>query len=179
MRTLTTIMTGLLVAGCAGVPVIPPDLKEKVDWSISFLQLKASPPSYQGRLLVLGGMVLNVKPLKQDGTRIEVLQLPLDNEYEPLNRLTNSSGRFVAFHNDFIDPATIPVGTGITVVGEVTGATNLQIDDVDYTYPTLNIKSMTVWVPKPPVFWGRPYPYFGAYWGSYWGPYWGPPYWVP
>jgi len=108
MRRTASFMAGLLVAGCTGVPVIPPDLKETVDWSISFLQLKASPVSYQGRLLVLGGMVLNVKPLKQDGTRIEILQLPLDSEYEPLNRLTNSSGRFVAFHKDFIDPANEP-----------------------------------------------------------------------
>jgi outer membrane lipoprotein len=177
---MATFMTGVLVVGCAGVAVVPRDLKEKVDWTVSFLQLKASPLSYKGRVLVVGGMVLTVKPLKQGGTRIEILQLPLDSEYEPLDRLTDSSGRFLAFHNDFIDPATIPVGTGITVVGEVTGAINLQVDDVDYTYPALDIKSMTVWSPRLPVWWGRPYPYFGAYWGPYWGPsYWGPPHWIP
>jgi outer membrane lipoprotein len=179
MKAVAIFVTGLLVGGCAGATVVPSDLKEKVDWTISFLQLKASPLSYQGRVLVLGGMVLAVKPLKQDGTRIEILQLPLDSEYEPLDRLTNSSGRFLAFHKEFIDPATIPAGTRITVVGEVTGAITLQLDEVDYSYPALDIKSMTVWSPRLPVLWGRPYPYFGAYWGSYWGPYWGPPQWIP
>lgn len=176
MRIIATFMTGLLVAGCAGVSVVPPDLMEKVDRTVSFLQLKASPLSYKGRMVVLGGMVLAVKPLKPGGTRIEILQLPLDSDYEPLGRLTDSSGRFLAFHKDFIDPATILVGTQITIVGEVTGAINLQVDDVDYSYPALDIKSMTVWSPRSPVLWGRPYPYFGAFWGPYWGApsYWGP-----
>ena len=178
MRGLVAAMISVLPAGCAGVPVVPPELKEKVDRNVSFLQVKASPLSYKGRLIVVGGMVLTVKPLKQDGTRIEILELPLDDSYEPKGRLTDSHGRFLAFRKEFIDPATIPFGTRITVVGEVTGSITLQVDDADYTYPTFDITSLTVWSSRVPA-WGGPYPYFGAYWGSYWGPYWGPPQWVP
>ena len=179
MRGLAAIGVSLLLAGCAGVPVVPPDLKDKVDEHVSFLQLKASPLSYTGRLIVVGGMVLTAKPLKQDGTRIEILELPLGEDYEPTGRLTDSHGRFLAFHKEFLDPATIPMGTRVTVVGEVTGAATLPVDEVDYVYPTLAIKAVTVWPPKVPVWWGRPYPYFGAYWGPYWGPYWGSPQWIP
>ena len=94
--------------------------------------------------------------------------------------MTDSHGRFLAFHKEFLDPATIPMGTRMTVVGEVTGSVTLPIDEVDYVYPTLDIKAVTVWPPKVPVWWSRPYPYFGAYWGpSYWGPYWGSPQWIP
>ena len=144
---------------------LPPDLKDKVDEHVSFLQLKASPLSYTGRLIVAGGMVLTAKPLKQGGTRIEILELPLGEDYEPTGRLTDSQGRFLAFHMEFLDPATIPTGTRVTVVGEVTGSVSLAVDEVDYVYPTLDIKAMTVWPPKVPVWWGYPYPYFGAYWG--------------
>lgn len=183
MWNFVAVVMSLLLAGCAEVPVVPPELKENVDWNVSFSELKASPLSYKGRLIVAGGMVLMVKPLKQDGTRVEILQLPLDSDYEPLGRLMASKGRFLAFHKEFLDPATIPIGTRITVVGEVTGSVDLQVDDVDYTYPTIEIKSMTIWPPRLPAFWGRPYPYFGAYWGpywgTYWGPYWGPPQWIP
>lgn len=165
----------MLLAGCAGISVIPPDLKDKVDEKVSFLQVKASPLSYKGRLIAAGGVVLAAKPLKQEGTRIEILELPLDEDYEPTGRLIDSQGRFLAFHKEFLDPATIPMGTRITVVGEVTGSVTLPMDEVDYVYPTLDIKSVTVWPPKVPVWWGRSYPYFGAYWG----PYWGAPQWIP
>lgn len=165
MRSLGVVGISLLLAGCAGVPVIPPELKDKVDWNVSFLQVKTSPLAYKGRMIVVGGMILTVKPLKQDGTRIEILQLPVDGDHEPTGRLTDSEGRFLAFDQAFIDPATIPTGTRVTVVGEVTGSTTLQVDDVDYTYPTLEVKSLTVWTPQAPPLWWRPYPYYGPYWG--------------
>ena len=170
MRSLLSGVITLLLTGCAEVPVVPPELKEKVDSSVSFLQVKASPLAYKGRVIVLGGLVLTVKPLKQDGTRIEVLELPVDSDYEPTGRLTDSHGRFLAFHQAFIDPATIPIGTRVTVVGEVTGSITQPVDDVEYTYPTFDVKSLTVWAPQAPPLWWRPYPYFGAYRGPYWGP---------
>jgi outer membrane lipoprotein len=161
------------------VSVVPPDLEGKIERNVSFQQVKASPLSYKGKYLVVGGTVLSVKPLKQDGTRIEVLQLPLANDDEPQGRLTDSHGRFLAFHKEFLDPATIPAGTRVTVVGEVTGSTTLTLDEIDYAYPTFGIMSLTIWPPKPPAYWFHPYPYFGAYWGPYWGSYWGPPQWSP
>ena len=49
MRGLAAIGVSLLLAGCAGVSVVPPELKDKVDEKVSFLQVKASPLSYKGR----------------------------------------------------------------------------------------------------------------------------------
>ena len=179
MRIPVAIMTGLLLVGCAGVPVVPPELKDVVDSTVTFAQLKGSPLSYKGRVIVMGGMVLTAKPLKQDGTRIEILETPLDADYEPTGRLTDSRGRFLAFHKGFLDPATIPAGTRVTVVGEVSGSMTLQVDEIDYAYPTLDIASLTIWPPQLPSHWFRPYPYMGAYWGPYGGSYWGPPQWIP
>ena len=175
VKALLVVVASLWFARCAGVPVVPPDLQEKIEREVSFQQVKASPLSYKGKIIVVGGAVLSVKLLKQTGTRIEVLQLPLESDYEPQGFLTKSGGRFLAFHKEFLDPATIPVGTRVTVVGEVTGSVTLALDEIDYVYPTLDIASLTIWPPKLPAGWFRPYPYFGAYWGSYWGPYWGPP----
>ncbi len=53
----------------------------------------------------------------------------------------------------------------------------LQVDEIDYVYPTIDIEALTIWPPKMPAYWFRPYPYMGAYWGPYWGPSWYP-YWV-
>jgi outer membrane lipoprotein len=166
---LLSAMVTLLLTGCGGVPAVPPELENRVDRTVSFLQVKASPLSYKGRLIVVGGMVLAAKPLKE-GTRIEVLQLPIDRDDEPFGYLTDSQGRFMVFQKEFVDPATIPIGTRVTVAGEVTGSMGLMIEEIEYTYPTLDGKALTVWPPKVPVYF-RPYPYFGAYWGPYWGPY--------
>lgn len=178
-KIIVAVLVSLWVVGCTGVSAVPPDLKDKIDTEISFLQVKASPHSYKGKFIALGGTVLSVKPLKQNGTRIGVLQLLLASDYEPHGPLMKSGGRFLAFHKAFLDPATIPTGTRVTVIGEVTGSMTLSLEEVDYVYPTLEIASLTVWPPKLPAYWFHPYPYFGAYWGPYWGPYGGPPHWSP
>src|SRR5215510_16327849 len=86
---------------------------------VSFLQVKTSPDSFRGQSVVFGGEVLTAKRLK-DGTRIEILQLPLDNSGVPGFDLTQSQGRFIAMHREFLDPATLPRGTMVTVSGDVT-----------------------------------------------------------
>jgi starvation-inducible outer membrane lipoprotein len=74
------------------MPVVPPDLKNKVGWDVSFPAVKTSPLLYKGRRIVAGGTVLTAKPLKQDGTRIEIIELPLGGECEPTGRSTVSQG---------------------------------------------------------------------------------------
>ncbi len=165
-----TLLILLLLPGCAGREVIPQDLRDRVDQEVTFAELKEDPTSLQGRLVVVGGVVLSAKLMKEK-TRIEVLQLPLESSLEPRTDLTASQGRFLAFQEAFLDPATIPSGTRVTMVGEVTGATSLPLDETEYTYPTLAVRKLTVWPKSMPSYWFRPYPYFGAYWGPYWGPY--------
>jgi len=116
---------------------------------------------------------------QKDGTRIEILQLPLDRSLRPGYDLIQSQGRFIAIYREFLDPATLPPGTRITVTGEVSGSTTLPLDETDYTYLVINIKRVQVWAASEDV---APCirPYMGPcpYWGPYWSPYWRPwPYW--
>ncbi len=146
--------------------------------SITFTQVKAAPDSYKGQSVVFGGEVLTAKRLK-DGTRIEILQLPLDSSSHPGMNLTLSEGRFVAIHRDFLDPATLPYGTMVTVTGDVNGSITLPLDETVYTYPVIEIKNLQVWTTVNNAVPGiRPYYGPGPYWGPYWYPYWRPwPYW--
>ncbi len=152
---LVFVLAGLLlfVASC-GPKVIPKELEGQVDRNVSFLQLKESPPAYKSRLVVLGGEVLSAKR-GTDSTRIEVLQIPLNSSYEPVQDRTTSLGRFLALQEQFLDPATVPVGSLVTVVGEVIGATTMPIDDIQYTYPTLKIRHLHVWENLPSRSYGR------------------------
>ena len=156
-----------LLAGCASGTVVPASLQAQLDNSLTFPQLRESPDSFRGHLLVLGGEVLTAKRLKE-GTRIEVLEIPLDRSLQPGLDRTTSRGRFIAVQKEFLDPATIPPGTRLTLVGEVTGSVADKLDETDYTYPTVEIKSLKVWphgdtlsrLPNyyyPPSYYWRPY----------------------
>jgi outer membrane lipoprotein len=177
-RTIFFIVAVLVtLTGCAS-------MQEAGDGSdtqaLPFLQVKAAPDSLKGQAVVFGGKVLTGRRLK-DGTRIEILQLPLDRSTRPGYDLTQSQGRFIAFQREFLDPATLPPGTRVTVTGEISGSVTLPLDETDYTYPVINIKQLRVWTKSedvPP----RIHPYYysgpGPYWGPYWSPYWRPwPYW--
>ncbi|MBP7363250.1 MAG: Slp family lipoprotein, partial [Nitrospira sp.] len=82
-------------------------------------------------------------------------------------------GRFVAVQRDFLDPATIPQGTFLTITGELTGSMTLPLDETDYTYPVIDIKSFRTWIPSQDSTMSRirPYPYYSPFWHPYWGPY--------
>ena len=180
-----------LTALCAGCSTpykntLPPTLAERIEPSLTFPQIKESPDSLKGKLVILGGQVLEAKRLK-NSTHITILQLPLINEQEPTTELTQSQGRFIAEQQDFLDPATVPPGSRITLVGELSGSIPQSLDETVYTYPTLIIKHLKVW-PAYPSDYDRygpyyrqsylyPYPYAYPYWRPYsrfypYSPYW-------
>ena len=160
----------LLLTGCSLYePAFPPALQQQVEPALTFEQIKESPDSHKGKTVMLGGEVLSARRLTE-GTRLEILQLPLESWGEPGRDLTASQGRLYAIQKEFLDPATIPALTRVTIIGDVTGATAGKLDDMDYRYPTIEVKSLKLWPkaePAAPVF----RPYYGPYWGPYW---WGP-----
>jgi len=186
----------LLVSGCASsrqdtFPLeyqLPPELQRQVEQRVSFANVKADPAAYKGRIILLGGEVLKEKRLA-DRTRLEILHLPLNEFKEPVMNRTVSQGRYLAFQKEFLDPATVPSGTRVTVVGEVTGTTEGDLDDMKYSFVTLEIRHLQIW-PQAPTPYARdsassPYYsysymyryYWDPYWYPYWGSYWYSPYW--
>jgi len=187
VKLIVLFCLGALWAGCSTPyqSTLPPALAEHIEHSLTFPQIKESPDSFKGKLVILGGQVLAAKRLK-DSTRLTILQLPLMNEQEPTTELTQSQGRFIAEQQDFLDPATVPSGSRITLVGEVSGSVSQSLDETIYTYPTLILKHFKVWPAYPSdydrygPYYGYPYyyyPYPYPYWGPYgrfypYGPYW-------
>lgn len=140
--------------------------------ALTYVQVKAAPESYTGQPVTFGGKVLGARRLKE-GTRIEILQLPLRSSSQPTMDLSQSQGRFVALQKQFLDPATVPPGTFITVTGEMAGSVTLPLDETEYTYPLVRINNLRVWTEdeedsahvRSRI---RPSPYWGPYWSPYW-----------
>jgi len=137
------LVASILLAGCSSQRVVPESMEPFVDRTVTFRDLLASPESYRGRVLVLGGEVLKAKRL-QDGTLIELLQLPLEDGEETSLDRQQSQGRLLALQQEFLDPATVVEGTRVTIVGEVSGAKTDRLDDVEYRYPTLIVKHLHI-----------------------------------
>ena len=141
------LIISLIALGCSSSPVrIPETLEPHIDHNLTFTEVLASPEAYKGRLILLGGEILKAKRLKE-GTQVELLQLPLNEDQEPTTDLTRSEGRVLVLHQEFLDPATLTPGMLVTFVGEVSGAIIEKMDEVDYRYPTLTVKHWYVWSP--------------------------------
>ena len=144
--TMVAIVTMMCATGCNRYHVIPDDLKGTVNQAVKYEQVKSSPSSYQGQVIILGGEVLSATRL-EDKTRIEVLQLPLMDDVTPVIERTESKGRFVAFDTgtEIVDPAILKEGTPVTIIGEVKSPTEGHVGESQYEFPTLVIRDMTVW----------------------------------
>ncbi|HSA85672.1 MAG TPA: Slp family lipoprotein [Nitrospira sp.] len=161
---------------------IPLELENEIDRSVRFADLQQAPSEYVGRTVMLGGTVIKGKRTKE-GTELEVLQRPTGEEGKLTEDRLRSEGRFLAVQETFLDPATFPQGTPITVIGTVKGVTTRRLDESDYVYPVLEVKHVIDWKTVasqnrdrslyygsyyPPYGLGGFYPY-GAYPYSYWG----------
>jgi outer membrane lipoprotein len=148
MRTWLPLVTVLLfVAGCSsGPPVVPPELDPQIDRSVSFSQLLTTTDSYKGHTVLLGGEILTARRMSE-GTQFEILQLPVNDEDPPEESRRSSQGRFLALARDGVDSASLPPGTRVTVIGEVTGTSIRRLDESEYRYPTVDVKHLHVWEP--------------------------------
>jgi outer membrane lipoprotein len=156
-------------------------LEQEIDTTVSFADLKRAPSEYVGRTVMIGGNVIKAKRTEA-GTELEVLQLPTEKEGTLTEERLRSEGRFLAVREQFLDPASLPQGTPITIIGTVKGETTRQLDESDYTYPILEVKHIIDWNSIAAQRRRDRSPYYGAYYppygysgfypyGGFWGPY--------
>ena len=146
IKTIMAIIPFLFLVGCNRPHVIPEGLESQIDRDLRYGEVKENPDMYRGKLMLAGGKVLSAKRLKE-GTRIEVLQIPLSSDLVPEEGPETSMGRFIAmdFEEHIVNPAVLEDIRLITVVGEVVGSTRIKIDDIDTQVPRLTVKHITVW----------------------------------
>ncbi len=154
MVAIISLLALLVLPGCVTSHLVAPETEPQIARDIPFESLKAEPAKFTGRLVVLGGKVLSAKRLKE-GTQIEVLQLPLDRTDMPILNLERSTGRFLAYQTEFLDPAKLPAGTAVSMIAAVIGAKTMPLDEVEYTYPTVTIRTLKIW--SESEYW-RPWP---------------------
>jgi outer membrane lipoprotein len=177
-RRLTRLVLMLFAlssfAACA--PAISKQYRQQADQSLSFPVLAADPNAYQGKTVILGGVIAQTTT-RTGETELEIVQKPLDSANMP-ETTDKSEGRFLVIVDRFLDPLIYKKDRKITVAGEVVGSEVRKLDNLDYTYPVIKSQEIKLWPQTrsgAPVFlgigvgggWGGPYGYWG--WGP--GPY--------
>lgn len=139
--TLTILFMVLLLTACG--PVVPQAMRKEVDGSLSFEELFRDPEAHKGKVVLLGGEIIETKNLREE-TQIEVLQRPL--AYDDSPRITDESkGRFLILHSGFLDGAVYQKGRRITVVATVRGRKVLPLGEREYAYPLVVDQFLHLW----------------------------------
>jgi outer membrane lipoprotein len=147
-RTLSLILLAAAIAasvatGCA--PPFPKDLLDRTEKNVSFTALQKEPERFSGKLLMLGGTIVDTKNQKA-GTQIEVLQKPLDGEGQPAVT-DETGGRFLVVTSQFLDDSIYHRGRSVTIIGEVAGSKVQMLGELEYRYPVLTAKGLHLWSP--------------------------------
>ncbi|HXH12751.1 MAG TPA: Slp family lipoprotein [Alphaproteobacteria bacterium] len=128
----------LIGMGCAHVVSEP--LRQQADTTLSFAELRANPEAFKGHTVILGGEILQTTNLRE-GTRIEILQRPLNSSGRPVFT-DDTGGRFMAFCQEYLDPAVYAPRRRITVAGQVLGSHTGKVGEVDYLYPLISCQEV-------------------------------------
>lgn len=151
-KNLFILLCLIALSGCSHV--ISSVNLEKADTSVSIAYLMKDPEKYKGKIIIIGGNIISVLN-RSDGTWIEVLQKDLDSWGKPAEN-DKTLGRFIVFHEGYLDSAIYARGRLLTLAGEVMGAKKLPLGETEYNYPL--IKSMELHVMdhrrSPPVRFG-------------------------
>ncbi len=175
----------LLLLSCA--PVLRKDLMSAGTTNVPLEQMKGNPLQYEGKLYILGGLVVKTRNTEK-GSLIEAVFIPVDSQGYLKGR-EYADGRFLALlprGAGLLDPEIYSKGREVTLAGEFTGTEHGKLDNADYIYPTFEIKQIYLWEENRQYYMGSPYygypyspwayPPYAAPYGPY--PYgWNDPFW--
>ena len=134
-------LTGLVITGCA--PVISSQALKEVDESVRFEQVLENPDAYEGKIVLLGGDIIETQNLPEK-TLIIVLQRSLGFQKKPAAD-GSSKGRFIVSAPGFLDPAIYRPHRKITVVGVVVGKEIRSLGEIEYAYPIISKREIHIW----------------------------------
>jgi outer membrane lipoprotein len=163
-KLMSVLFLGSALIGCAHI--ISKDILKDVDREIGFEELRKDPGKYQGKTLLLGGVIVKTEN-RNEGTLLEIYQTEINHYGKPIDT-DISKGRFLAMYEEFLDSEIYRKGRKVTIAGVVRGGEVKKLGEIDYNYPYLTIKEIHLWKEEQPCESG---PYHYEFWEPfYWEP---------
>lgn len=117
---------------------------------IPFSEILRSPERYRGKVVRLGGVILDVGN-KEEGGILEILEQPLNWRGRP-KLGDQSGGRFMVVLREFLDEEIYRSKRPVTVVGEIVGMKEAPMGETTYSYPLLSGREIRLW--EEEAYWG-------------------------
>ena len=133
-----------MLDGCALTPKSP-NRRESYE-KIPFSEILRSPEQYRGKVVRLGGVIVDVVH-KEEGSTLEILEKPLNWRGRPKPG-DESGGRFMAVFGKFLDKAIYRSNRPLTIIGEIIGMKTAPIGEMVYNYPLLSGREIHLWEEK-------------------------------
>jgi len=162
----------LLISACSSH--IPPEIKQPLDGAPSVTEVRAQADVFISQKVRWGGVILNTEN-KGQSSQLMVVAFPLNDDGEP-QISDQSSGRFIAVTDEFLEPTVYSSERSITVIGKVLRTETMNVGEFPYEYPVLQVEHYYLWPVKetadyrdyPPYWWYDPwYPYYPYYYPYY------------
>jgi len=142
-RFIIVFIITSLAAACAHV--VSKQVRTRAVPQISIPSLFADPDAFIGETVILGGTIAGSRNTGE-GTYLEVVEKMLDYRGRP-KYTDRSLGRFLVFHEGFIDSAIYARGRHVTVAGEVLGKKVQPLGEINYSY--VFIKALELHMVQP------------------------------
>ena len=103
-----------------------------------FRQVQTNTEKHLSQKVRWGGSIFDIKNQK-NGSQLSIVAFPLSKQGKP-NINTNSSGRFIAISEEFIEPTVYSKDRIITVVGSVLGTETRNIGEFPYKHVLIKME---------------------------------------
>lgn len=171
MRACLLILTVLVLAGCAGN--VPKPIQDAPAGAPSLAEVRANPERFADSRVRWGGTIAEVIN-REEATLVQVVAKELGSSGRP-RASDQSSGRFIARIDGFVDPMVFAEGRLLTVAGTVRGSETLPIGEYAYRFPVVDVESSYLWEEVS----SQPYPYTPLWYDPWYDPWYGYPGWSP
>ncbi|GAB6059981.1 Slp family lipoprotein [Desulfonatronum parangueonense] len=161
-----SILAFAFLGGCTHA--VSPALLNMADRNLTFAELRQHPQAHQGKVVVLGGVIVQVLH-SDEGSLLEVYQTRTNHLGEPVD-LDISGGRFMVYHPTVLEPEIYRKGRRVTVAGRVIGQMVGDMGNLEYRYPYIEALEIQLWSERPQP---RHDPYYDPFYGPFWDPWYG------
>ena len=161
MRNMFILICLLSLTAMVACTVISRQVRSEAESPVPFRKLIEDADQYNGRMVILGGYILETKNLASE-TILKVLQVPFRVGEDPDSR-DLSQGRFIVYYKGFLDPEVYGKNRAITVAGRVMGSAVEKIGEERIQYLKIENREIYLWPEYdnlPSYYHRRPYPYY-------------------
>jgi starvation-inducible outer membrane lipoprotein len=134
----------VMAAGACAHP-ISSLVRAEADPTLTLPKVLENPKAYLGSIVIWGGVISKVSR-GTEGSRLLVIQAPLDSRGYPQTRVTQ--GEFIAWTSESLDPRVYRRGLTITLAGEIDDVEEKKQSPMEYPLPVLRIIQMHPWEEK-------------------------------